>query len=319
MLFSEIYSTYFNTVSRAIQSAQQGELDTDTLYNLVKVSAFPESYLTISSALEGGKWALIKSDYSTNIKNSPTMPLSLLQKQWLKAILLDKRFRLFASDDVLSRLECDLADIEPLFTDSDFFFYDQYSDGDPYGDEEYRKIFRTLLKAVHEKSKVYVEYNARFRRVKRFVCVPSKIEYSEKDDKFRVIAKIKSRGYTLNIARMKKADIVLDSESYSEGETSIERSIDNDFAENTRSFVTLELYDERKTLERAMMAFAHFEKSAVKIDNSTYRLTINYDANDETELVIRVLSFGPTVKVLEPAPFQTLVKERIQKQIALLC
>lgn len=304
MVFSEIYSTYFNTVSLAIRSAQSGELDCDTLFEIVRKSAFPESYLTISSALEGGKWALLKSDYSTNIKNEPTMPLSLLQKQWLKAILHDLRFRLFVRDDVLSRLESDLCDVEPLFTNADFFFYDQYKDGDPYDDEKYVETFRFVLKSLRDKSPLYVEYNARFSRVMRLVCVPLKIEYSEKDDKFRLIAKIKGRLYTLNIARIKKVR----SSSFDVGSVA-------DFEENARSFVTLELYDERKTLERAMMAFAHFEKSAVKIDSSTYQLTINYDVADETEMVIRVLSFGPTVKVLSPTSFRALVKERIQKQI----
>ena len=79
----------------------------------------------------------------------------------------------------------------------------------------------------------------------------------------------------------------------------------------------MEIYDDRKALERVMLAFAHFEKSAVQIDENTYRLSLNYDSFDETELVIRVLSFGPMVKVLEPASFVNLVRERIDRQMEL--
>ena len=39
-----------------------------------------------------------------------------------------------------------------------------------------------------------------------------------------------------------------------------------------------------------------------------------YEAFDETELVIRVLSFGPMVKVIEPESFVEKVRERIFRQ-----
>ena len=71
-------------------------------------------------------------------------------------------------------------------------------------------------------------------------------------------------------------------------------------------------------MERVMLAFAHFEKSAVQISDDVYRLTLNYDSFDETELVVRVLSFGPMVKVLEPESFKNLIQERISKQIELM-
>ena len=49
-----------------------------------------------------------------------------------------------------------------------------------------------------------------------------------------------------------------------------------------------------------------------------YRLTLSYDSYDETELVIRVLSFGPMVKVLEPESFRERIRERIAGQIELM-
>lgn len=41
---------------------------------------------------------------------------------------------------------------------------------------------------------------------------------------------------------------------------------------------------------------------------------MKYDGEDETEIVIRVLSFGPYVKVLEPSSFVNLIKERLISQ-----
>ena len=310
MLFNEIYSAYYNTVASIIALAQKGELDSDSIYKIVHESAFPESYLTIGNALETGKWAIIKKDYSTNITNTPTMPLTILQKQWLKTILADRHFNLFVTDEVKALIEKDLYEVKPLFTEKDFYLYDKYEDGDPYDDKKYIQNFKTVLKAIHQNKKVNVEYTGRFGQTKRFIFLPYKIEYSQKDDKFRCLSKIKNRHATLNIARIKNCEIA--------DVSNAEDIKDSDFPYNGRASVTLEIYDDRKAMERMMLAFAHFEKSAIQINENTYRLTLNYDTFDETELVIRLLSFGPMVKVIEPQSFIDLVKERISKQIALM-
>ena len=310
MLFSEIYSAYYNTVASIISCSQQGKLDSDLLFKIVKESAFPESFMTIGSALETGKWPLIKKDYSTNIQNIPTMPLSVLQKRWLKALCNDKRIRLFVSDEVLERLKNQLQDVEALFNENDYYLYDKYSDGDPYDDSNYIKNFRTVLEAIHQKKTISVEYTGRFGQQKRFICAPYKIEYSEKDDKFRIISKVKNRHSILNIARINSCELTENS--------NVDDLSEEDLPDNRRTSVTLEIYDERKAMERVMLAFAHFEKSAVQISDDVYRLTLNYDSFDETELVVRVLSFGPMVKVLEPESFRNLIQERISKQIELM-
>ena len=310
MLFSEIYSAYYNTVASIISSSQQGKLDSDLLFKIVKESAFPESFMTIGSALETGKWPLIKKDYNTNIQNIPTMPLSILQKRWLKALCNDKRIRLFVADDVMSNLELQLKDVEPLFTENDYYLYDKYSDGDPYDDPDYIKNFRTVLEAIHQKKTISVEYTGRFGQQKRFICAPCKIEYSEKDDKFRIISKVRNRHSILNIARINSCELTENSK--------VDDISEEDLPDNRRTNVTLEIYDERKAMERVMLAFAHFEKSAVQISDDVYQLTLNYDSFDETELVVRVLSFGPMVKVIEPQRFVDLVKERIERQIVLM-
>lgn len=310
MLFSEIYSAYYNTVASIISCSQQGKLDSDLLFKIVKESAFPESFMTIGSALETGKWPLVKKDYSTNIQNIPTMPLSILQKRWLKALCNDKRIRLFVSDEVLERLKNQLQDVEALFNENDYYLYDKYSDGDPYDDPDYIKNFRTVLEAIHQKKTISVEYTGRFGQQKRFICAPCKIEYSEKDDKFRIISKVKNRHSILNIARINSCELTDNSK--------VDDISEEDLPDNRRTCVTLEIYDERKAMERVMLAFAHFEKSAVQISDDVYRLTLNYDSFDETELVVRVLSFGPMVKVLEPESFRNLIQERISKQIELM-
>lgn len=308
MLFSEIYSAYYNTVASIISCSQKGELDSDSLFRIVKDSAFPESYITIGSALENGKWPLIKKDYSTNIKNTPIMPLSILQKRWLKVLCSDKRILLFVSDEVITKLELHLKDVEPLFTENVYYLYDKYSDGDPYDDEVYIKNFRTVLEAVHQKKSILVEYTGRFGQKKNFSCSPYKIEYSEKDDKFRVLCN--KNNSILNVSRINHCELI--------DNNNLPEFSEEDLPCNKRSSVILEIYDDRNALERVMLSFAHFEKSAVQISENKYQLTLNYNSFDETELVIRVLSFGPMLKVLEPESFRNLIQSRISKQIELM-
>jgi predicted DNA-binding transcriptional regulator YafY len=78
--------------------------------------------------------------------------------------------------------------------------------------------------------------------------------------------------------------------------------------------VTISLYDGRNTLERVMLHFAHFEKEARRIDDRHYVIKIKYNKDDETEMVVRVLSFGPFIRVTEPEDFVELIKKRLEMQ-----
>ena len=83
--------------------------------------------------------------------------------------------------------------------------------------------------------------------------------------------------------------------------------------------VVIEITRERNALERCMVHFAHFEKRTEYDERADkYISTIRYNVLDETEVVIRVLSFGPTIKVVAPQEFVAEIKARVQKQAELL-
>ena len=67
-------------------------------------------------------------------------------------------------------------------------------------------------------------------------------------------------------------------------------------------------------MERVLLHFAHFEKTAERIEKNRYVVTIHYNKEDETEMVIRILSFGPVIKVTAPEHFINLIKQRLLKQ-----
>lgn len=358
MIFSELYSVYYKTVAQILKKAVEHPLQKNELRELIRENAFEESVLNIEPALLEGRWQLLKSDGTAVIQNEPTMPMTTLQKRWIKAILQDERIRLFQEEIVEDFKENEVAiqrknrenlnetevaiqrksrenlneievaiqrrnrenlnekrgaihaksaenpEIEPLFTAEDFYIFDKYSDGDDYTDENYIKNFRLILDAIKKQYPLSIDtYNHKGKNIS-MVILPKYLEYSEKDDKFRLIGLGKKLGGTVNLGRITKC------ERYKEGDKSI---FCNRIPPRTRS-VIFELIDERKALERVLLHFAHFEKQAEKIGDNRYKITINYDKDDETELVIRILSFGPMIKVTAPVHFQKLVRERLQWQ-----
>ena len=299
MIFSELYSAYYNTVAKIIKEIIDGGVDNDSIYKIIEENAFEESVLNILPAIREEKWQVITRKYKTPIKHIPSMPLTLLQKRWLKAILMDERIKLF--DIKVEGLD----DVEPLFTKDDYRIYDQYLDGDNYQNEEYVARFKMILYALHNKLPIKAEMINRKGNVVKAAFVPKKIEYSEKDDKFRVLGSGSRFVTTINIARLTKCALY---EGKYEDRPSLRVS--------RRSSITMMVKDERNALERAMLHFAHFEKQVEKIDNKNYKVVIKYDSDDEPEMVIRVLAFGPLVEVVEPLDFRQLIKNKLKKQLS---
>ncbi len=300
MIFSELYSAYYHTVAAIIASLRQGERDEKVLRAIVEKHAFGESVTTILPALKSGRWQLITPDMTPTLIHEPTMPLTDLQRRWLKAISLDPRIRLF--DVTFEGLE----GVEPLFTPDDYRVYDKYGDGDPFADEAYIRKFRTILAAIRDKAPIKVELRSRKGNTVFFRCRPTRLEYSEKDDKFRVVTAGSRFITTVNIGR------IISCARYT-GEKPVGYTV----KPKRYDTLTLRITDERNTLERCMLHFAHFEKQAEKLDRNHYLLHLRYDPDDTRELVVRILTFGPRVEVLAPDSFRELVKEKLKQQYAL--
>ena len=71
-------------------------------------------------------------------------------------------------------------------------------------------------------------------------------------------------------------------------------------------------------MERALLHFASFPCRPQTGPSGERLLHILYDAQDEKELLIRVLAFGPLVRVLGPERFVEMVRRRVREQARLL-
>lgn len=175
MLFHEIYGCYYQCVEKMIELALENDLTEEKMLEIIHQYAFQESELYIIPSIQDEKWQLIDKNLQTPLLHTPSLPLTTIERRWLKAISLDPKFKLFSIT---------IPDIEeePLFTYEDYKIYDQYTDGDPYQSETYQNHFQLLLKAIQEKKEISVSYHHKTIR-----CIPYKIEYSLKNDKFRLL------------------------------------------------------------------------------------------------------------------------------------
>ena len=295
MLFSEIYGSYYQAVAKILSQAVEGTLDGKTLRQIVRDTAFAESPLTIPDALSSGQWPLLNPDYSTPLYQEPSMPLTMLQKRWMKAILLDPRVQLFQPDTT------GLEDIEPLFRPEWLVYFDRYTDGDDYENPDYIRNFRTILAVLREKKQLRVLFLDGKGNRHHTVVSPQYLEYSEKDDRFRLAAE-GFRPWIIKLSRIKECE-ALEVHVYTTHQV----------FRHTQS-LTMELTDERGALERVLLHFSHLEKETKRLDETHYQITLHYDKNDETEMLIRILSFGAVVRVTAPESFREKIRQRLAMQ-----
>ncbi|MFR6332520.1 MAG: hypothetical protein ACLUOI_29515 [Eisenbergiella sp.] len=161
-LFHEIYSSYINVVQCILTEAHQSPITLGRMEEIAAENAFAESALAILPKLTGDDWPLLTPcgdhTFRSRLAHPTHIPLSTLQKSWMKALLEDRRIRLFFSDSDLAALEEMLKDIEPLYREEDFYYFDRYLDGDPIEDPAYRRHFGIILKALQENCVLLVAY-----------------------------------------------------------------------------------------------------------------------------------------------------------------
>ncbi len=317
-LFSEIYSRYYRLVIALLRRPAQ---DRRAVERFVAEHGFGESTLhLLPKLLYRDGWRLLEQapdgTYTSRLKHLPRRPMSLLEKAWLKAVLPDERSGLFLDPNQRQALLDVLGDVEPLYPADAIREYDRYLDGDPFCDRAYIQRFRLILQALRQRTLLRIAYTNRTGRVLRDQYAPLKLEYSQKDDKLRLYAARVKAGkvvgfYTLNLARM--ADV------HAMDAAAPEVDLDQFFTRCRREQpIVFEVASERNALERVMIEFSAYEKRSV-FDPDTGRATCElYCAYaDETEVLIRLLGFGPLVRVLGPQGFVEQVKERVYRQAEL--
>ncbi len=316
-LFSEIYGSYYSVVAKILEQAEKG-MTREEIESLIKSNAFYDSAFYLAPKIFSKDWNFLEEKdkrFFTNINLVDyKRPLTNLELSWLKTLLQDKRILLFLSKEELNNLNSFLLDTPPMYSQSDFHYFDIAKDGDNFSDENYIKIFKNILYACNNGYALKIKYLSSKNNEDYKTFLPYKISYSSRDDKFRLIClRVSSKGkysqYILNISRIESLEVTKDN---------IPKNFDftKYIKENLNSEpITLRISTERSALERCMLQLAFWEKETeYDEENDCYICKLFYNKDDETELLIRILSFGPVIKVLGHENFLKQVKERVFKQ-----
>ncbi len=321
-VFHEIYGRYFRIVRQLLCHTTLTERE---VQETVRREGFRDTILFLPQKLlpqpDGSDWELLHQNTDGTLspvtKDTPPQPLSLLQKRWLRTRLDDPRMGLFLSAAEMDALRGRLDDVKPLYPPEIMRYSDQFADGDAFTDAEYQKMFREILTAIRCRNILHLTYESGHQRVLKLHVIPFRLEYSEKNDKLRVYCQEPRRGSSskcmlLNLGRIRslhRSDTVYPQEIHPE--RCFKRL-------RCKEPVTVRIKQERNAVERFMMEFASYEKRTDR-DISTGILTVQlwYDVQDETELLIRLLGFGPVLEILSPADFRTQAAERLRRQCEL--
>ena len=328
-LFSEIYSCYYHTIRHILEHAAKCPISRREMEDICRTYAFQETSPTVIPKLTDGTWPLLRPFHESSgtftgtlLHPSVQLPLTTLQKSWLASLLHDARFRLFFTDEEILSLSNALKDCEPLYRPKDFHYYDRFGDGDSYHTASYQKTFQTILTAIREHRPLLIRYKGKKKICRTFEVAPYQLQYSSKDDKFRLCCLQYRRRHhplktILNLERIE--DCHLSPEKLPD---SLIRDLPRHFftpVHKAKEPVLLKISGERNSLERCMLHFASYEKhTEYDQENNCWFCSIYYDTADETELLIDILSFGPVVEVLGPEEFLRKVKQRVKRQYELL-
>ncbi len=312
-LFSEIYSAYYNAAARILS---EDKLTEKQMTEIIYKTAFSESSLTLLPNLKNN-WMLLNNKngiYSSVLRHKPVMPLTLLEKRWIKAILLDDKAGLFFDDDVIQLFLDKLGSVKPLFRKRDFFFFDRFSNGDDFKSPVYIKHFRMLHSAVISRQILFIDYRTSSNSYIKRCFLPLKLEFSPKNNKFRAYCVPFRNGSALSA-------MVINISGIQNIEKFVKYSKENTskllMPRRCSEPVHVTVSTERNGVERFMMEFAGYQKhTEFDYDKGLCSADIWYNSADETELLIRLLSFGPVLEITAPARFRQLAKERIDKQLS---
>lgn len=317
-IFSEIYGKYFRIATEVLSKRKISE---SQIYNIIEKEGFRDSLLFLPQKIipqkDGKDWGLLKKDedgrLSPVLKNSPVEILTKIQKMWLKSKLADPKTKLFLDEEGMEKLAEKLEEVEPLYRKEDFRFTDIFADGDDFDDSRYKRHFRIILAAIKDREVLTVGFTSGHGERICAKYLPIKFEYSQKNDKLRVLCysvkKGRTRGEaTLNIGRIEEIE-----------KTGI---FINDIDRKRRSgreSVTVKVSTGRNAVERFMTEFAGYEKETERdIETGKCVVKLFYDKQDETELLIGLLSFGPVIEIMEPEGFRAQAAERVRREFELI-
>jgi len=312
-VFHELYGRYYQNMARILLETP---CTRDVIEKIIKEQGFEESLLFLLPQVTGIEgWNLLEQQdqlWYSKLLYEPYTPTTQLERRWLKAQLKDQKVKLFLSEDLLRQFLERLQEEEELYRKEDFDFFDRNKKGDPYEEEAYQKVMRTVLRGMYKRAELEITDQNKKERY-----LPLQMSYSMREDRFRLYAVSKrdilqDQMTILCMSKIKKAEILPE-------RTISEINLQKWLKEHReKKPVIVRVSDERKALDRFMIQMTDYEKKTEeKEDKEDKKVDVHifYRPEQKEELLERFLAMGPMLEVIEPQELRLEIEKRIRDQV----
>lgn len=320
-LFNEVFSIYYRVISEVLMELftgsntsfteddvrfkidqkfdryknQLGRQTKDLLTNELNDLLF-KSNLFLQKTEDG----VYKKCFTSNEKGfySYILPLSQLEIRWLLAILDDKKIGAFLTPKEIGAIRNVLSasKLSPLPMEK-INYFDRFH-RDEQGKERETQVLREFLSAVRDRCLVSIKYGEYI--VGDFL--PIAVEYSKRDDIFRgYFQSMKNQAIFIFVfSRFKNIqDFWKTGNHFDENQAKAAATALEDYHKIQNLNIAVEFSDDGETPARILQEFSPWKKLC-HYDRETgiYKLTISYFADAASELAIRLLAYGPSVRII---------------------
>lgn len=309
-VFHELYGRYYQNMARILLETP---CTRDVIEKIIKEQGFEESLLFLLPQVTGIEgWNLLEQQdqlWYSKLLYEPYTPTTQLERRWLKAQLKDQKVKLFLSEDLLRQFLERLQEEEELYRKEDFDFFDRNKKGDPYEEEAYQKVMRTVLRGMYKRAELEITDQNKKERY-----LPLQMSYSMREDRFRLYAVSKrdilqDQMTILCMSKIKKAEILSE-------RTISEINLQKWLKEHReKKPVIVRVSDERKALDRFMIQMTDYEKKTEEKEDKKVDVHIFYRPEQKEELLERFLAMGPMLEVIEPQELRLEIEKRIRDQV----
>ncbi|WP_297417821.1 WYL domain-containing protein [Clostridium sp.] len=327
-LFHEYKNKYFHLVFRILNLSKNG-LYKDEIIRLIEKEEYDEKIIGKDfKTFEGmllNQYSKIdnfnfleKRDgkYYSILNNEDSVPLkvrfSKLEKSWLNGMIKEPVVQALFGKGTIEKLEAALIDVKDGSNEVIELTNKMKNDFD-VDLEKLSKDFYTILEGIiNEKPIIYSNVDKNGNEYNNQLALPIRIEYSLKDDKFRasLYSLEEKRSIMVNLHTLKEVKIAQNVNSKVKREDVLKKLKEKKYSEIP---ITIELEDIRGAMERCFMSFSSFERNSRTISENKYEIDIYYYTFEEDEVIRKIMSLGPYVKVKSPDRVKDIVIDKIKK------
>lgn len=283
-------------------------------------------------------FSFVEKGTTSNINEM--VPMSNIEVQWLLNILEHPLSNAFLTEAEQKRIKNFLPQ-KGLFDVNNVELLDVHSEpflASFYKSDNFNDYMKKILDAIRNNKKITIKNNDQYGKLSDPIKIaPAYIEYSKRDNKFRIRAISYSnpgisthnieRLTALNNKEMNGCEFVstynierlvgvIDSGEHFD-RADVEERISN--VDNEQKELIVCFNETESVHERILSEFSCYRKECVRFGNGKYKMSLFYNIDDSKEITVRLLGYGSLISVSGSAedPVVADLKNRYKNQIDL--